>query len=58
MLVEEQSALGASHLEMQQFSAEAKLPIASSLYVVCFGKFMEVHVVFFRTRKHVFLLVQ
>lgn len=54
-VVEEQSALGASHLEMRQFSAEAKLQIASSLYVVCE---QEVRVVFFRTRKHVFLLVQ
>ena len=40
---------------MRQFSAEAKLQIASSLYVV---REQEVRVVFFRTRKHVFLLVQ
>lgn len=42
-------------LEMQRFSAEAKLQVASSLYVVCE---QEVRVVFCRTRKHVFLLVQ
>ena len=49
-VVEEQFALGSSHLEMRGFSAEVKLQIASSLYVVCER---EVCVIFFRTRKRV-----